>query len=136
LEDYALQHAREDKMRISVFTGPYLYPRDPVMYGVQIPLAFWKIIAFVHDRTERLCATGYEMDQQAQLQDEEQEFVFGAFMSPQLKVATQVPIRSIEARSGLHFGRLASLDPLAGQEEGLSAGDRVPLMSFEQIKFF
>jgi endonuclease G, mitochondrial len=136
LEDYALQHAREDKMRISVFTGPYLHPRDPVMYGVQIPLAFWKIIAFVHDRTDQLCATGYVMDQQAQLQDEEQEFVFGAFASPQLKVATQVSIRSIEARSGLHFGRLASMDPLAGQEEGLSAGDRVPLMSFEQIKFF
>lgn len=136
LEDYALQHAREDKMRISVFTGPYLRPRDPVMYGVQIPLAFWKVIAFVHDRTERLCATGYEMDQQAQLQDEEQEFVFGGFTSPQLKVATQVPIRSIEAKCGLHFGRLASLDPLSGQEEGLSAGDRVPLMSFEQIKFF
>jgi endonuclease G len=24
LEDYALDHAREDEMKISVFTGPYL----------------------------------------------------------------------------------------------------------------
>ncbi|WP_051389540.1 DNA/RNA non-specific endonuclease [Bradyrhizobium sp. Ec3.3] len=134
LEDYALQHAREDKMRISVFTGPYLHTRDQPMYGVQIPTAFWKIIAFVHDRTGRLCATGYEMDQQAQLEDEAEEFVFGRFTSPQLKIATQVSIRSIEARSGLHFGRLASLDPLAGGEESLS-GERVPLMTLGQIRF-
>lgn len=135
LEDYALQHAREDKMRISVFTGPYLHPKDPPMYGVQVPVAFWKIIAFVHDRTGRLSATGYEMDQQEQLPEEEEEFVFGQFTSPQLKVATQVPIRSIEARSGLQFGRLASVDPLAGQEEGVSAGERLPLMALGQIRF-
>lgn len=135
LEDYALQHAREDKMRISVFTGPYLHAKDLPIYGVQIPVAFWKIIAFVHDRTGRLSATGYEMDQQEQLPEEEEEFVFGAFTSPQLKIATQVPIRSIEARSGLNFGRLASVDPLAGQEEGLSAGERLPLMALGQIRF-
>jgi endonuclease G len=51
LEDYALQHAREDEMKISVFTGPYFAERDPEMYGVRIPLTFWKIIAFIHDQT-------------------------------------------------------------------------------------
>lgn len=132
LEDYALQHAREDAMKISVFTGPYLDKNDPEMYGVQIPLAFWKIIAFIHDETAQLCATGYEMDQQDNLAEE--EFVFGAFTSPQLKIATQVPIRSIEARSGIHFGRLASVDPLAGEEESLT-GARQPLMSLDQIRF-
>ena len=49
LEDYALQHAREDEMKISVFTGPYFADSDPEMYGVRIPLAFWKVIAFIHD---------------------------------------------------------------------------------------
>ena len=34
------------------------------MYGVRIPLAFWKIIAFIHDETGKLCATGYEMNQE------------------------------------------------------------------------
>lgn len=135
LEDYALQHAREDKMKISVFTGPYFSRHDPTMHGVRIPRAFWKIIVFIHDETGELCATGYEMDQEQSLPSED-EFVFGAFRSPQLNVATQVPIRSIEARSGLSFGKLASVDPLAGEHEG-SGEDiaRAPLLALEQIRF-
>ena len=107
LEDYALQHASEDDMKISVFTGPYFARNDPEMYGVRIPRAFWKIIAFIHDKTGKLCATGDEMSQEQSLQPEE-EFVFGPFRSAQLNVATQVSIRSIEARSGLSFGNLAT----------------------------
>jgi endonuclease G len=135
LEDYALSHAKEDEMKISVFTGPYFADDDPEMYGVRIPLAFWKVIAFIHDETGKLCATGYEMNQKNSLQPEE-EFVFGAFTSPQLGTATQVSIRSIEARSGISFGKLASVDPLAGSDEGLGDGEpRAPLASLEQILF-
>ena len=63
LEDYALDHAREDRMRISVFTGPVLREDDPIRFGVQIPTTFWKVIAFEHDQTGELCATGYTMAQ-------------------------------------------------------------------------
>ena len=132
LEDYALQHAREDDMKISVFTGPYFGDEDPEMYGVRIPAAFWKIIAFIHDETGKLSATGYQMSQESTLQPDE-EFVFGAFTSPQLHVATQVPIRSIEARSGISFGKLAGFDPLAGEEEGIAGAG--PLLTLEQIRF-
>ena len=46
------ENAREDDMKISVFTGPYFSDAAiPTMYGVRIPLAFWKIIAFIHDET-------------------------------------------------------------------------------------
>ena len=134
LEDYALGHAREDEMKISVFTGPYFGRKDPEMYGVRIPLAFWKIIAFIHDKTGKLCATGYEMNQESTLQPEE-EFVFGPFTSPQLKEATQVSIRSIEAHSGLSFGKLASVDPLAGSDEGIGEGPVIALEALEQIRF-
>lgn len=136
LEDYALGHARQDAMRISVFTGPYFARNDPIRYGVKIPRAFWKIIAFIHDETGELCATGYEMSQSGQLQPEE-EFVFGGFTSAQLNVATQVPIRSIETRSGLDFGGLADVDPLSGNEApaGLDGGGP-PLQMLEQIRFF
>jgi endonuclease G, mitochondrial len=135
LEDYALEHARDDDMKISVFTGPYFKRNDPVMYGVKIPRAFWKIIAFIHDETRELCATGYEMSQAKSLQPEE-EFVFGAFQSPQLNVATQVSIRSIEARSGLRFGNLGDIDPFRSDEEGVDGGGpRSPLQSLEQIRF-
>jgi endonuclease G len=133
LEDYALDHTKEDGMKVSVFTGPYFHDRDPEMQGVVIPRAFWKVIAFIHDDTGKLCATGYEMNQEQNLKPAE-EFVFGAFTSPQLNVAAQVPIRSIERRSGLSFGRLASVDPLSTQE-GLGDAAQRPLVSLEQIRF-
>lgn len=134
LEDYALDHTKEDAMKVSVFTGPYFHENDPEMYGVVIPRTFWKIIAFIHDDTGELCATGYEMNQEQSFQPVE-EFVFGGFTSPQLNIATQVPIRSIEAKSGLAFGKLASVDPLAGIHEGLGDADGLPLISLEQIRF-
>jgi endonuclease G, mitochondrial len=133
LEEYALQHAREDEMKISVFTGPYFAEGDPIMYGVRIPLAFWKVIAFIHDETGEPCATGYEMNQEQSLQSEE-EFVFGAFTSPQLGTAAQVPIRSIDARSGISFGKLLALDPLVTEEESISGGWPA-LLTLEQIRF-
>jgi endonuclease G len=108
LEDYALQNARKDDMKICVFTGPFLAADDPTMFDVQIPVEFWKVIAFVHDDTGKLCATGYTMSQEKHLGSE--EIVFGEHDN------AQVAISSIEERTGLSFGRLAELDPLAEQE--------------------
>ena len=52
LEDYALDHARSDAMRISVFTGPYFAEDDPTRYGVRIPLRFLEGHC-VHPRRDR-----------------------------------------------------------------------------------
>ena len=124
LEDYALDHSREDEMRISVFTGPFLREDDPVLFGVQVPVSFWKVVAFIHDETGELTATGYTMSQEAFLS--EQEFVFGQHET------AQVPISSIEEQAGISFGDLASRDPLAGEvEEALSGA----LTDFRQIRF-
>lgn len=133
LEDYALQHARKDAMKISVFTGPYFDPADPTYYGVRVPVAFWKVIAFIHDDTGKLCATGYEMSQQSVLPADGREFVFGSFQSSQLNVAAQVPIRSIEQRAGLSLGPLAGCDPLGDGREAVADGG--PLAMLEQIRF-
>lgn len=116
LEDYALGHARQDKMRISVFTGPYFTDKDPELYGVRIPLRFWKIIAFIHDDTGKLCATGYEMGQEADLLPEE-EFVFGRFASSHVEGVIQTRISTIQARTQISFGQLGAVDPLAGDDE-------------------
>jgi endonuclease G len=134
LEDYALQHARQDDQKISVFTGPYFATSDEPQYGVLIPVKFWKVIAFVHDETGELCATGYEMSQEANLkrQSDVEEFVYGGFVSPQLNLSTQVPIATIEARAGLSFGGLAAADPLS--REGIG-GPPKPLLFPEQIRF-
>jgi endonuclease G len=130
LEDYALQHAREDDQKISVFTGPYFTKADPTMFGVRIPVKFWKVIAFVHDETGELCATGYEMSQADNL--EQPEFVFGDFVSPQLNRSTQVAISAIESRAGISFHGLSDVDPLAN--EGL--GDETRTLLFpEHIRF-
>lgn len=130
LEDYALQRAREDDQKISVFTGPYFRKDDPTMYAVRIPVGFWKVIVFVHDETGELCATGYEMSQEDNL--EQPEFVFGDFVSPHLNISTQVAISTIEAKAGISFGELADYDPLS--QEGAEA-PRSPLLYPEQIRF-
>lgn len=122
LENYALQNARKDDMRISVFTGPFLTSQDPIRFGVKVPTEFWKVIAFIHDGTGQLCATGYSMSQQEFLREE--EFVFGKHKTAQRSIA------SIEQRTGLSFGPLAALDPLE-DTEGL-----VPeLTDLSQIRF-
>ncbi|HEV2846628.1 MAG TPA: DNA/RNA non-specific endonuclease, partial [Thermoanaerobaculia bacterium] len=123
LEDYALENAKRDDMRISVFTGPFLRDDDPVQFGVQIPVSFWKVIAFIHDETGELSATGYTMSQEDFLRED--EFVFGQHET------SQVPISLIEQQTGLSFGDLASRDPLGGGEEALPA----PLTDFRQIRF-
>jgi endonuclease G len=133
LEDYALQHAREADQKVSVFTGPYFRQDDPTMYGVRIPVEFWKVIVFVHDETGELCATGYEISQEGNL--EQPEFVFGDFVSPQLNMSTQVAISTIETierKAGISFGQLADFDPLA--QEGVEEPRR-PLLHPEQIRF-
>jgi endonuclease G len=109
LESYALEHARTDQMKIAVFTGPFLQADDPVRAGVRIPRVFWKVIAFLHDGTRALCASGYTMSQEDFLRDD--EFVFGKHLT------SQVPLATIEQSAGLSFGRLTALDAF-GDEEG------------------
>lgn len=126
LEDYALDHAREDDMRIAVFTGPFLTARDPVRFGVRIPVRFWKVIAFIHDETQELCATGYVLSQEQFLVEE--EHVFGRHET------SQVAIASIEKTTGLRFGDLTALDPLGDVEESVIVPAR-RLNDFAQIQF-
>jgi endonuclease G len=124
LEDYALQNARQDDMRVSVFTGPVFRANDPRRFGVKIPVTFWKVIAFVHDDTGELSATGYTMSQRDFLRED--EFVFGAHQTSQTSIA------AIEQLTGLSFGRLAELDALAGE---VTEAAPPPLTAFEQIRF-
>lgn len=122
LEDYALQNARKDKMRISVMTGPFFRKNDPVKFGVRIPVEFWKIILFIHDDTGELTCTGYTMSQEEFLSP--LEFVFGEFKE------AQVPVSLIEKRAKLNFHGLARHDPLAGEESAY-----VPLTHVSDVRF-
>jgi endonuclease G len=123
LEDYALENARQDDMKITVITGPVFHNDDPTKFGVKIPVEFFKIVAFVHDKTGKLCATGYMVSQEDYLKNE--EFVYGEFKT------FQVAIKSIEKKTGIDFGRLADIDPIRGEEAVSTA-----LMSVEDVVFY
>lgn len=125
LEDYALDHARRDDMHICVFTGPFLERTDPVKFGVKVPVEFWKVIAFIHDKTGKLCATGYTMSQRKFFTDE--EFVFGAHGTDQTSIA------SIERRAGLSFGDLVDVDAFI-EPEGVAVTG-TPLRTVHDITF-
>ena len=104
IEDYVLANCGRDRMRISVFTGPVFSARDPVIHGVQVPLEFWKIVAFIHDETENLHATGYVSSQAKDVAGLKPTYVFGDFQHQQR------PIAAIEALTGLRFPDLAPAD--------------------------
>jgi DNA/RNA endonuclease G (NUC1) len=130
LEDYALDHSREDSMRISVMTGPFFRADDPPLFGVRVPLRFWKVVAFIHDETGALCATGYALSQAAFISRSSEEFVFGQHETARHET-TQISIASIEQATGLSFGPLAALDPFVEAEESIAPS----LASFGQIRF-
>lgn len=127
LEDYALDNAKENDIKISVFTGPFFEADDPVHYNVAIPKAYWKVIVFIHDDTGELCATGYSMTNPMPPEQEaaRPEFVFGKFKTFQRRISW------IERRAGLSFNGLADLDPFREQEV---VGPQ-PLESVEEIRF-
>lgn len=123
LEEYALDNAVDDGMRICVFTGPVFKQDDPEYFGVQVPVEFWKVIAFRHDHTAELTATGYKMSQRSFLPG--QEFVYGRYET------YQVSLKEIESWTGLRFGPLTEADPLRRQEEAPVR----PLRAVEQIRW-
>ena len=117
LEDYALENSRQDDMKISVITGPIFSKSDPIKYKIKIPVQFFKIIAFVHDQTGKLTATGYTVSQKDELTND--EFVFGEFET------YQVSLKTIERKTGLKFGKLTNADPLKGNESTGGALNRL-----------
>ena len=59
----------------------------------------------------------------------------GTRSSPQLGVATQVSIRSIEEKSGIAFGNLAAVDPFASGNESVGGEAAFQLLALEQVRF-
>src|SRR3954452_14653218 len=76
LEEYLQEHAATFDRKLAVFAGPVLDPADPPYRGIQIPLRFWKVVAFVQDGA--LAATGYILDQTPLVHDVEAAFAEAA----------------------------------------------------------
>ena len=111
LESYLQENAADNSRRIVVFTGPIFGNTDPVYRGVDIPLKFFKVAAFLHHG--ELAATGYIVDQTpelAHLPDVPRPGV--ADEAPPLGPfrTFQVPIRNIAALTGLDLDQLEAVD--------------------------
>lgn len=107
LEDYVLQHTREDDMRVSVFTGPYFSPSDLQYRDALIPKAFWKIVAFLLP-DGRPSATAYRVSQTRELQ--ELEFVFAAYRT------FQISIQQVMDATNIDFSELLAFDGFSQHE--------------------
>ncbi|MHA7288001.1 DNA/RNA non-specific endonuclease [Arthrobacter sp. MDT3-44] len=103
LEDYLLETAKADKLRLTLFTGPVLRADDPDFQGVQIPLAFWKIPVFQRSDGGH-SASAYMISQHE---------LVGHILTESFTPATfQVPVRSISELTGLNFSHLFDWDPM------------------------
>jgi endonuclease G len=121
LENYVLGNAKAVQERITVFTGPVLRSNDRIYRDVQIPTAYWKIVAFLSD-AGRPSASAYLVDQVEELK--QLEAAFGKFKT------YQKSIRAIEKMTSLSFGDLSSFDGFSNEELAtgteISAELRVP----------
>jgi endonuclease G len=111
LEDYLLKNATKATQKLVVVTGPVLSKKDPVIYGVKIPVLLWKVIGFIHDDTSELASVAYLSSQADFLPDAGNgSFVFGNFKH------LQVPVLRIAQETGLDFGALATADVLGAAD--------------------
>ena len=114
LEDHILDNAATQNLKVTVFSGPVFNDSDRIYRDIRIPQEYWKVVAIMNGFTGALSATAYLLSQSELIAD--LEFVFGAYKTYQL------PIRTVEEKTGLVFGELASHDPLNMTE---SIGPRV-----------
>ena len=90
-----------------MFTGPVFRADDPVYRGIAIPLAYWKVVAFIHD-DGRPSASAYLIDHDVDLN--EHTLLFGAFKTYQRSVT------GIAKLTSLDFGDLVRFDGFSNEE--------------------
>ncbi|HZT33750.1 MAG TPA: DNA/RNA non-specific endonuclease [Bryobacteraceae bacterium] len=142
LEQFLLeQHAKKDKRRMVVITGPVFAPNDPpyrnanMDYTVRCPLNFWKVCVLIRDSDQQPSATAFVLNQDdiGSLPGFEEAALFD------VKLA-QITLADLEARTGLDFGALKDHDhfaqggPPGTLEVAAPGGRRVRLVrAFEDI---
>lgn len=125
LEDYILGNTRRVGERATVFTGPVFRGNDPVYRGVAIPLAYWKVVAFIHDDGRPL-ASAYLIDHDVDL--DAQSLLFGAFKTYQRSIL------AIEGLTNLDFGSLRQFDGFSNEEKATGDVVRVLVTEAEDIR--
>lgn len=125
LEDYVLQHARADGMKVNVFTGPFFSDKDLEYRGALVPLAFWKVVAIVTE-DGRPSATAYKVSQVREL--EELEFVYAGYLT------YQISVQQVIDATGIDFGPLVEYDGFSQHERVSGEPMQERLDSLENIR--
>jgi endonuclease G len=112
LEQFLLeQHAKKEKRRMTVITGPLFATNDPVYkndrmtYSVRCPLQFWKVCVLVRQDGSP-SATGFVLGQE-DIKD------LPGFEEAFDVAATQIKIADLEQLTGLDFGDIKKFDHFA-----------------------
>jgi endonuclease G len=133
IEDYVLDNARAEDLRVCVFTGPVLDDehdipwREEVISGFKVPREFWKIVVRVEHG--ELAATALCADQ-SPLIDDLPEARAGGFRDLSKVKKYQLSVAELERKTGLDFGEaVRRADTFAPGPEGRSA----PLSEIGQI---
>jgi endonuclease G len=112
LEQFLLeQHAKKEKRRMVVITGPLFGSSDPVYknekmnYTVRCPLQFWKVCVLIR-QNGTASATAFVLGQE-EIKD------LPGFEEAFDVAATQIKIADLEKQTGLSFGALKEHDHFA-----------------------
>ena len=112
LEQFLLeQHAKKERRRLIVITGPLFAANDPIYkndrmnYSVRCPLQFWKICVLIR-RDGTPSATGFVLGQE-EIQN------LPGFEEAFDVAATQISVADLEERTGLDFGDIKKFDHFA-----------------------
>ncbi|MEU7295248.1 DNA/RNA non-specific endonuclease [Streptomyces exfoliatus] len=112
LENYLLDHAAAFDRRLTVLTGPVLQDSDPPYRGIQVPMRFWKVAAFLQDGA--LAAAGYVLDQSPDLSRDAERALAGATAGAPPPLGPfrtyQVPVADVAEITELEFGPLPDVD--------------------------
>lgn len=114
LEDYLLDAAGAENLRMTVFTGPIFSAADKPFRGVRIPREFWKVAAIVVETAagRSFAAAAFRLSQANRLAPFE-EFALGEGRTE------QVPITEIERDTGLRFPEIRAFDTLGDAESAV-----------------
>lgn len=108
IEEYALDNARSDNVRISVFSGPIFTTRDPLYRRVRVPKRFFKIV--VRSVAGQLRSTAFIADQEPQLDAALSKAGTESFDDLGKVAIYQRPLKEVQTRAGLTLDALDGTD--------------------------
>ena len=126
IENYILNNADSNDLRVTVFTAPVMRNTDPTFQDVKVPLQFWKVVAF-RRKNNALASSAYLLSQEKLVGDvvADEEFVFGAYKT------FQVSLSRIATTASLDLGALVAADVLGGLDDSEALR---PILALDDIR--